>query len=259
MLSQLTDKATPWFLIMVSTLSWTGLYYAIYSFNRKSEQSVRLVTVFHALTSICLCFYICVVKSTLPLFPQGVGLPNNWWHNLGMTYSLGYFLFDLVWSLYMQTENLVMLAHHVLSILGYLICFNMNLSACEILATTGGAEVSNPFLQLRWYLQQNQRLDSDVGKFAEHMFLLCWFVVRMGIGTLLYFVVVSSDVTFVVVKTGATGMFIISCTFTYGIIQYYRKKFGNLSLIPKYFVTEFPSFARSSWKNVLKLKLMSVS
>ena len=253
MLTLFSSGEVPWLLILVSTICWALAYSIVYSCTRKPEISVRLVTLFHALTSICLCFYICVVKSPFPLFPWAVGLPNTWWHNLGMTYSLGYFVFDLAWSLYMQTEKPVMLAHHVVSIIGFLLCFKLGISGCEILATTGGAEVSNPFLQWRWFLQQEQRLDTDVGKFAEHMFLLIWFVVRMGIGTVLYIMIIQSSGTPTVIKFGANCMFTVSCTFTYGIIQYYRKKFGNLSLMPSYFVKELPEFARTYW-NVLKFK-----
>ena len=251
MVALYSSSETSWLLILVSTVCWTVFYYILYSYIRKPEVSVRLVTLFHALTSVCLCFYICVVKGPFPLFPWAVGLPNTWWQNLGIMYSLGYFIFDLVWSLYMQTEKPIMLVHHVVSILGFLLSFKLGLSGCEILATTGGAEVSNPFLQWRWRLQQEQRLDTDVGKFVEHMFLLMWFVVRLGIGTVLYIVVILSGVPPTIIKVGANCMFMVSCTFTYGIIKYYRKKFGSLSLMPSYFVKELPKLARSYW-NIFK-------
>ena len=253
MVALYTSGEVPWIPTLVCTACWGVAYSILYSYTRKPENSVRLVTLFHALTSVCLCLYICVIKSPFPLFPWAVGLPNTWWHNVGMTYSLSYFIFDLAWSLYMQTEKSSMLAHHVVSILGFLLCFKLGISGCEILATTGGAELSNPFLQWRWLLQQEQRLDTDVGRFVEHMFLLVWFVVRMGIGTVLYIVLVLSDGSPLVLKFGANCMFTVSCTFTYGIIQYYRKRFGGLSLIPRYFVKELPEFIRSYW-NILKFK-----
>ncbi|KAI6660956.1 putative membrane protein [Oopsacas minuta] len=249
MLLEYANSDIPWLYISFSTLCWTTLYFIIYGLIHKPEHSVRIVTVCHALSSMCLCFYICVIKSPFPLFPWGVGQQNTWWHDLGMTYSLGYFLFDLTWSLYMQSEKQIMLAHHVVSIFGFFTTLRIGVSGCEILATTGGAEVSNPFLQLRWLLQHEQRLDTEFGKFVEHMFLLVWFVVRMGIGTVLYIVVVLSSQPPLIIKFGANCMFTVSCAFTYGIIQYYRKRFGNIFLLPRYFLKELPTFVRTRWKS----------
>ena len=248
-----STNTIPWLYISISTSCWTVTYLLVYLYIRRPEYSVRFVSLLHALSTTCLCFYICVIKSPFPLLLSSVGLPNTWWHNFGMTYSLGYFLFDLTWSLYMQTEKPIMLAHHVVSIIGFFLCLKYGVSGCEILATTGGAELSNPFLQWRWLLQQEHKLDTDVGRFVEHMFLLIWFVVRMGIGTLLYAVIIISSNPLIAFKLGANCMFTVSCTFTYGILQYYKKRFGDVFFMQKYFTNELPSFVKTYW-NILKFK-----
>lgn len=235
----------PYLRIFISTACWTVVYILLYTLIRRAEYSVRLLTLLHACSSVLLDFYICVIRGPTPLVTHNVGVHNDWWHIQGMLFSAGYFLFDLTWSLYMNTEKPIMLAHHFISIFGFLLCFNVNVSGAEILACTGGAELSNPFLQWRWFLIDRNKYDSNIGRFVDHMFILVWFLIRMGLGTWLYFVVILSNNVIIAIKIGSTAMFCVSIGFTYGIIGFYRKKYGPLLSAPKYFLNEFPILVRT--------------
>jgi hypothetical protein len=74
-----------------------------------------------------------------------------------MQICLGYFIFDFAWLLVHQPTEYVMMVHHITSGSGLLFSLYYGVSGCELLATIGGAEVSNPLLQARWFLKETKQ------------------------------------------------------------------------------------------------------
>ncbi|XP_042656519.1 TLC domain-containing protein 5 isoform X3 [Tyto alba] len=140
--------------VACSLLAWLALYaWFCHRCKRRSyEWSCRLVTLTHGILATCLSAYIGFIDGPWPL--SHPGSPNTTLQVHVLCLSLGYFLFDLCWCVYFQTEGALMLAHHLVSILGITASLALGESATEVNAVIFGSEITNPLLQARWFLKE---------------------------------------------------------------------------------------------------------
>jgi len=82
------------------------------------------------------------------------GSPNTALQVHVLSLTLGYFIFDLLWCLYFQTEGDLMLLHHTLSNCGMVLVLGLGKSATEVNAVVFVSEITNPLLQTRWFLRE---------------------------------------------------------------------------------------------------------
>ncbi|KFQ57943.1 Transmembrane protein 136, partial [Pelecanus crispus] len=99
--------------VACSLLAWLSLYaWFCHRYKHRSyEWSCRLVTLTHGILATCLSAYIGFIDGPWPL--SHPGSPNTTLQVHVLCLSLGYFLFDLCWCVYFQTEGALMLAHHL--------------------------------------------------------------------------------------------------------------------------------------------------
>ncbi|KFV38932.1 Transmembrane protein 136, partial [Tyto alba] len=94
--------------VACSLLAWLALYaWFCHRCKRRSyEWSCRLVTLTHGILATCLSAYIGFIDGPWPL--SHPGSPNTTLQVHVLCLSLGYFLFDLCWCVYFQTEGALM-------------------------------------------------------------------------------------------------------------------------------------------------------
>jgi len=126
----------------------------------------------------------------------------------------------------MGTEGWDMLFHHLISVSGIAFILFDEYSGPELVATILGTEISNPFLQLRWFMRETGQYQTFVAKVNDIIFMSVFIVWRLGPGSLLWYqtVLVSSKPK-LFVKLGGTGMYFIGWVWTVFILRFARKRF----------------------------------
>lgn len=215
------------FLPLMSTFFlWSIAYFLLCIMNshRSYEWNCRLVAICHASLTTVLTYWCAFITGPWPL--EFMGEANTSFQSLIAAISLGYFVFDFWWCLYMGTEGLDMLLHHVISISGIAFVHFDGYSGPELVATILGTEVSNPFLQIRWFLRETGNYETFLAKVNDIIFMALFVGWRIGPGSLLWYrtVLVSSKPK-LFVKIGGTGMYFISWVWVAFILQFARKRF----------------------------------
>ncbi|CAN0187114.1 TLC domain-containing protein 5-like [Lethenteron reissneri] len=219
----------PVFLVSASTVWWSLLYVVLYRLNPShgKEWNCRLVTLLHGCLIVPLSAYIGFIAGPWPFTHPGG--PNSELQVFALSFCLGYFIFDLLWCVSYGNESIVMLAHHIISILGLVGCLFLGVSATETNGVIFGSEITNPLLQLRWFLRKMGRYeDTNLGLCLDATFVTLFFCVRMGVGTILLVCVLRSPTPILVMKISGVGMYTISWLFMVNISKYVMRRYRKL-------------------------------
>ncbi|KAL5019845.1 hypothetical protein ScPMuIL_002737 [Solemya velum] len=214
--------------LWTSFFSWVTLYFTLCLLNpkRNYEWHCRLVTTLHAIVITSLAAWCAFVEGPWPF--TDAGGPNTPTQLFTVTVCFGYFLFDFLWCLYFQTEDTVMLVHHSLSLVGLGLTFLMGKYGTEMVATICGAELTNPLLQLRWFLREMGRADSVLAEIVDHAFMISFGLLRIGVGSALLYCYFQQP-TDLLGRFGGVVIYTIGWIFWISIVQYaikkYKKKF----------------------------------
>lgn len=211
--------------IVGSFLLWLNIYNVIQiiNFNRSSEWNCRIVASFHGTASAFLCFLSIFVYGPWPA--SYIGYPPTQLHCSIVVFSFGYFLFDFVWCLYMGTEGIVMLTHHMLSMYGYFHMIYHNLYGSEITAILGASEYTNPILQFRWFTKKLGYYKGSLATFIDWTFVFFFVCARCLVGTIYCIVVIKSPRVDLIAKTGGVLMYIVSLVFSYNLGMFIHRKY----------------------------------
>ena len=209
--------------VLGSFLMWVDLYSVLQTFNwkRSAEWNCRIISATHGAVSATLCLTSGVILGPWPF--NYIGYPPSILHCNIIIISIGYFLFDMAWCLYMKTEGLVMVCHHAITLFGLLYVVFYNLYGCEITTVLGSSEVTNPILQLRWFMKETGRLNAV--RFLDFTFLSCFITIRLVAGTVYYAaVMLSPDVNFIG-KGGGSAIYGVSVIFGIQLVLYVNRKY----------------------------------
>ncbi|XP_019365650.1 PREDICTED: transmembrane protein 136-like [Gavialis gangeticus] len=210
--------------VACSLSGWLFLYaiFCSWNENRSYEWSCRLVTLLHGVVVTFLSGYIVLVDGPSPL--THAGSPNTPLQVCAFSIALGYFIFDLSWCLYFQTEGILMLAHHTLSICGMAIVLGIGRSATEVNSVVFVSEITNPLLQARWFLRETGRYHSWLGGMVDFFFVLLFLVLRIGAGAWIMYAMVTSPEPMWLLKVGGLAMYIVSLGFVVKICRFAKRK-----------------------------------
>ncbi|XP_061869918.1 TLC domain-containing protein 5 [Colius striatus] len=210
--------------VACSLLAWLSLYawFCHHYKHRNYEWSCRLVTLTHGILATCLSAYIGFIDGPWPL--SHPGSPNTTLQVHVLCLSLGYFLFDLCWCVYFQTEGALMLAHHLVSILGIAASLALGESAAEVNAVIFGSEITNPLLQARWFLKEMGCYHSFTGDVVDFFFVVLFTGVRIGVGAWLMYCELASPKPRWYIKLGGVIMYAVSWVFMVSICRFARRK-----------------------------------
>ena len=208
-----------------SLLVWTDSYFILHALNRKrsAEWNVRLITTVHAFIASGLCFTSAVITGPWPF--TYLGEANTGLHNIAMIISLGYFVFDFSWCICMKTEGPVMLAHHVVSILGLVYALYQGRYGSELTAVMGASEFTNPFLQLRWFMKETGTYTGRKAVILDFLFVTGFIGARLGVGSVFHYICQTSPKINLVTKAGGQAFYIISVVFGVQLLMFVYKKY----------------------------------
>ncbi|XP_044295422.1 TLC domain-containing protein 5-like [Varanus komodoensis] len=210
--------------VACSLLAWFSLYQGFAGRNqhRTPEWSCRLVTLMHGLLVTFFSGYIALIDGPWPL--THAGYPNTAAQVWLMSLSLGYFIFDFCWCLHFKTENELMLSHHLLSICGMVLVLAMGTSATEVNAVVFVSEITNPLLQVRWFLREVGRYHSLVGDVVDSLFVALFLGLRIVGGVWIVHSVMTSPRTIWMLKGGVLAMYAVSLGFMLHICSFVKRK-----------------------------------
>lgn len=236
--------------VLCSLVGWFALYQLFCSScAQRSEWNCRLVTLSHGVLIVLLTGYVVFVDGPWPFTHAGLkqnhankcfvshkrfffsilcirraGTENTDLQILSLEVCLGYFLFDLGWCVFNRSEGPIMMAHHTASIVGLLLALVMGVSGCETCAVIFGSELTNPLLQIRWFLRQLGLYDSLLGDTVDLLFIVLFAIVRVGMGTAMFYCELTSPRTTVIMKLGGVVMYTIAWVFMVDIARFGYKK-----------------------------------
>lgn len=98
--------------------------------------------------------------------------------SLILTHSMGYFVFDLLWC-FVHGEHPIMKFHHMLTVTGlFYFSFKITKHYYNVFALFL-TELTNPLLQVRWFLKHHGMRDSIAFKIIEPFFITSFFAIRV--------------------------------------------------------------------------------
>ncbi|XP_048369266.1 TLC domain-containing protein 5-like [Sphaerodactylus townsendi] len=210
--------------VLCSLLMWLSLYcgFRFWKTHHTQEWSCRLVTLAHGLIVTFLSGYIALIDGPWPLTHSGH--PNTTLQVCLICLSLGYFVFDLSWCIYFGSEGELMLCHHMLSVGGLVMVLLLGASATEVNAVLFVSEITNPLLQVRWFLREIGHYPSLAGDVVDFLFVALFVVLRIVGGAWILRGVMTSPQTFCILKMGFLAMYVVSLAFLLDISQFARRK-----------------------------------
>lgn len=216
------------YIFAVLSIIWSGYYLILRRLNSNcsAEWNSRIVAMTHALT-VCRCIEYTMLFDCWPF--DNMGEVNTKLQNLTLCLTAGYFVFEILWCLYMQTEGFLMLLHHGISISAMIGSVLTQRSASEVLLTTWGSELTNPFLQIRWFLRETNHYNTTYGFINDVIFVVLFTVIRLGVGTCVAYYLYLSTKTVFLMKVCGFSFYILSLVWLvqiFGMAQ--RSLFGGL-------------------------------
>lgn len=214
--------------VLGSLLLWTNVYLLLCALFRplgSPEWTCRIVTSLHAVLLSGLGLASMFFVGPWPF--HYLGQLNTELHTDTVVLSLGYFLFDFAWCVRMQTEGWVMLLHHVVSVFGFGYVLYSGRYGCEITCVLGASELTNPLLQLRWFLKHSDMYSGVVERAVDWTFACLFCSIRLGAGSMFFFTFFFSPHVDTIARLGGTGFYVISIVFSFQIALYVYHKYCN--------------------------------
>ena len=118
-----------------------------------------------------------------------------------------------------------MIFHHLLSIYGQALVVFRGRNGAEMMAVLFGSEVSNPSLQLRWFLLESNRKETPLAVFNEYFFVLSFGFWRLIIGTILLYCTWTHPRPDLLAKMGGLTIYLLGWVFWFSIMQLVVKKY----------------------------------
>lgn len=125
----------------------------------------------------------------------------------------------------MNTEGIDMLLHHIVSICGSAFVLYLGSSGPELIATLFGSEISNPFIQIRWFFRETKCYNTLPAKVNDIVFMVLFIGVRLGPGTFVFTGVWKSRKSPFVIKLGGTVLYLIGWLWAFFILKFAKKRF----------------------------------
>jgi hypothetical protein len=211
--------------VLGSLLLWVNLYFIVCVVNhdKSAEWNCRIIAGSHGALSATLCFISAFIVGPWPF--MYIGYSPNPLHCTIIVISFGYFLFDLIWCLYMKTEGIVMLAHHILSLYGFFHGLLFNLYGCELIAVLGASEFTNPILQYRWFLKQKGQYTGNLAVLIDFGFVLLFFAARVVVGSAFLVWTLLSPRMEPIAKLGGAMMYTVGVIFSCHLAKFICRKY----------------------------------
>ena len=123
------------------------------------------------------------------------------------------------------SSGTVMLLHHVLSIYGTSFVLYRGVNGAELMATLGGSEITNPFLQARWFLRETDQHRTWYAECNNVIFILVFTVTRVCVGTWFISIYLRHPGPDLASKIGSFAFYTVSMALWVQIVRYAVRHF----------------------------------
>merc|ERR1711973_800008 len=153
-----------------------------------------------------------------PLEPSKISTANETWQLQLFLFTSSYFIFDLIYCLYMQTEENYMILHHLLGMIVGL--YGVYYDACGYECALGFwiTELANPFLQIRWFLRSMEWHSYLPYKVNEGLFVVVFLFNRVVLGSVYFYVTLFVSNAFLAVKISTVFVHMFNFFFAHQIV-----------------------------------------
>lgn len=144
---------------------------------------------------------------------------------LYLSFMLSYFLFDLSWIRLFGNESWVIYFHHISSILIITKIISTKFGGLIVPFGVAGLEMTNPYLQMRWFLRTYGYLNTPIHTIVELWLFFAFFFLRVIIGSiLLYYTQLNAKVD-IYMKLLFTCIYLVSLILAWDIYRYFHKRY----------------------------------
>lgn len=119
----------------------------------------------------------------------------------------------------------VIFLHHFLSIIGIGVTCLRGFYGTEMTATIAGSEVTNPLLQLRWFLKEIGQYNTLTGDIVDILFMTIFGFFRIFLGTILLYSYYQNPDTDYFGRIGGTSIYAVGWLFWFSIVKFAIKKY----------------------------------
>lgn len=212
-----------WTEVFISFGIWSGIYLMIRRAlpHTSAEYCSRIITLVHGTLMTFLGLNQCFIGKILPNTLE----PTTTEQSFTLVMSLGYFLTDLSWCLYYQTESSLMIVHHVYSCFTLARILFQGVAGHQATCGLGAMELTNPFLQARWFIRTYGMHDTPLFVSVEITFMIAFFVVRIFLGTILLILFIFMPQYTLELKLLVFMIYIVSWMFMINIGKYFIRRY----------------------------------
>ncbi|KAG6445683.1 TLC domain-containing protein 5 [Manduca sexta] len=209
---------------LTSFLAWSWLYVgcAIQYPDQSPEWNSRAITLVHGSVATVVGLAQCGIRTLSPCHLTMKVMP---WHYALMVWSWGYFAFDLLWCVVYWSESALMLCHHISALIAITIYMQKQYTGCTFACTLALLEITNPLLQIRWFLKNGGQNKTVIFMIVEVTYLVMFVLARGILGTYLMYKILNSDVFDTDQKIISVIFYIVSAGFLYNIFKYVEYKY----------------------------------
>lgn len=222
-------KYNSWVAILSSFLSWCFVYLVttLIFRNRYPEYWSRIVALLHGLYTAFQGTNQCFIDDWSFDDPNK---PTTSYQAFIILFSLGYFMEDLLWCLYEKSESNLMVAHHVYSCIALTRILFSGTTGGQTTCVLGAMEITNPFLQARWFIRSHGMRETALFGAVEISFMLLFFVLRIVVGSYVSLLIIFNPQNDWEYKILSILIYVMSWMFMVNIGQYFYMKYlrGNI-------------------------------
>lgn len=213
--------------ILVSATFWVCYYFLMRHLlkDRSPEFCNRIITLVHGASVAILGVNQCFTGEVSPIYrPQN---QSTTLQKFIIVWSLGYFLFDLGWCSYYQSETVLMITHHICSVVALWRMLMKDTSGGQASCCMGALEITNPLLQLRWFVRTFGYHKTPLFNTVEIVYLILFLFIRIVLGTFYIIIVIYYGNSWDYILL-TTALYIISWMFVFKIFDYMRMKYSPI-------------------------------
>lgn len=214
-------------MLILITIGWTVFYFIIHFMPFKCSQGTaatldtknRIVSIVHA--------SIVFVLSLIDFFyyqSDKCGSENYAFQTNILLFSCGYFIYDILISIYFNILDFGMLVHHLFVITSEYFGLVFNNSASEMIRAMISAEVSNPIMHIRKIISNFGMKDTKLFLFLEYVYFVLYIVFRTTLGLQITLWTVFCMDNLFLVKLGGTVVIVQSFLYTGNMITILKKR-----------------------------------
>lgn len=121
-----------------------------------------------------------------------------------------------------------MLCHHLISIFGLSLVIFTNEAGTEMIACLFGSELTNPFLQLRYFFKECKVHKTWYGELNDLVFMILFGYLRIGVGSCLLYSYLPQKKPNMIHKLGSIAIYLVGVIFWISILKYAYRKYTKM-------------------------------